>query len=477
LAVLGWRNAQEQVERVEQREAELKKAREDQRRQDAEAYVRLATEAIKRGDWKVALEASAEALKDNSGLVTDEVGMRLVRVKALVALNRLEEANKELGSLATRGELEKHEGSVRLWEADFRSERSGDTKEVLDLVDQARKKGLEESEEDYAAAWLAESVPEAIRHLHRALDRDPMNQRATAMLVAILFWTKDFRECRDLITRAEVFFSEDPTFKICHALLSARVGDGEGAAFWLEKSKGHLSEAQFATAKQMVALALQLDQLDRDLAKLATFDASGLAYRKIAADSLELSMKAWELGGSLRGKQGLTRDLMLGNAPPVVKRGMQRVGFLMLQLGLPQGFRGDSNRFLKDIADAILLYSDGLLYLMKGLLLEEKGRLAEAIESYQLGSITPSMVSGPFCRLTGLALLVLAQAEAAKRLAALPVLGSTTVGLMASPLGQGPLLAASAPTCGRTALAQAVQTLIERSGIFRGPRASFPIRP
>jgi hypothetical protein len=153
---------------------------------------------------------------------------------------------------------------------------------------------------------------------------------------------------------------------------------------------------------------------------------------------------------------------------------MQRVGFLMLQLGLPQGFRGDSNRFLKDITDAILLYADGLLYLMKGLLLEEKGRLAEAIKSYQLGSITPSMMAGSYCRLTGLALLVLAQTEAGKRLAALPVLGSTTVGLMASPLGQGPLLAASAPTCGRTQLAQAVQTLKELVRELSGPQGILP---
>src|SRR5262249_6450367 len=93
LAVLGWGNAQsreaearKQQERAEGREADLEKAKEDQRRQHAESYARLATEAIKRGDWMVALEASAEALNDSSRVVTDEVGLRLVRVKALMAL-------------------------------------------------------------------------------------------------------------------------------------------------------------------------------------------------------------------------------------------------------------------------------------------------------------------------------------------------------------------------------------------------------
>jgi tetratricopeptide (TPR) repeat protein len=398
---------------------DLKKARDDQRRQHAESYARLATEAIKRGDWKVALEASAEALNDSSPVVPDEIELRLVRVKALVALNLLEEANKELSALATRADLGRHEGSVRLWQADFRSERDGDTKAVLDLVHQAQEKGLEGSEKDYAAAWLADSVPEAIRQLHSALDKDPMNERATAMLVTILFWTKDFQKCRELITPAEVFFSEGPTFKICHAVLSARVGDREDAASQLESSKHQLSKAQFATAQQMVDLALEADQLDRDMAKLAATDPNWLTLQKRATDSLELSMRAMKLGQSLGGRQGLARDLMLGSAPPVVKKGIQRVGSLTFRIGLiglPWGLGGDSNRLLEDVTDATRLYPDGMLYLMKGWLLEEKGRLAEAKLSYQLASVTPSMVVGSYCRLTGLCLLAFAQTGAGKQL-------------------------------------------------------------
>jgi hypothetical protein len=396
----------------------LEKAREKQRRQHAESNARLAGEAIRRGGWEVVLEASDRALKDAS-LVPDEVGLRLARVRAFTALNRLAEAEQELEGLAARADLGPHEGLVLLLQGDLLLEGvgTGSSDKALALVRAARAKGLTGADRDYADALLAERTHEAVRLLRQALAQDPMHHRANAMLATTLFWSGRLRECHDRIAFAEEAFPEDAVFKVLHALLSARQGDRADATARLRKARQQnlLSEPQLAAVGPLVEAMAHLHHLDGASATLAARDAGlGTILSKAVVPRITSFLDAQKLEASLRDKQGTARNLALARTPPVVKGAYARVVSLMFRSTLPKLLRGSPDRLIKEIDDSIRVYPDGMLYLMKGLLQEEKGPSLEAEESYRQASKTPSLY-GSYARVQALCFMAFAQADRARK--------------------------------------------------------------
>jgi hypothetical protein len=398
--------------------AKLEQAGEDQRRQHAEASARLAGEAVRRGGWQVALEASEEALQDAS-LVPDEVGLRLARVRAFTALGLLAEAEEELERLAARADLGRYEGVVQLWQGDLLLEGvgTGGSDKALALVRTARAKGLTGADRDYADAMLAETIHEAIRLLEHALAQDPMHYRANARLAATLFWSGRLRECHDRIAFAEEAFSEGQVFKVLHAPLSARQGDRADAGARLRKARQQkqLSEPQLAAVRPLVELMARWHQLDGASATLAARDPSlATVLTKAVLPRITSTMNAQKLMAGLRAKGGTAGNLALGLTPSVNKTGYDRVGSLLVRSSLPRLVRGSPDRLIQEIDDAIRVYPDGILYLMKGLLQEEKGLSLGAEESYRQASRTPSLY-GSSARAQALCFLAFAQVERARK--------------------------------------------------------------
>jgi hypothetical protein len=254
-AVVAWR----------QRQATEEAWRQDSRN-TARSHARAAEEALKRGAWQTALDSSDAAL----GLgFPDEVGLRLVKVKAFAALNHLAEARRELQALAVRTDLGEYEGSVRLWQGDFLlSLARNDDAEALRLVREAREKHIKHpAEEEYALALLADDWKGAVGHLNKALEKDPVHRRANAMLAGVYFWSGRLPQARERVAFAEFLFPDDPMLTILHALICATEGQEKEARALAAKAAGRLSGRQANAVKQFVDVAVKLHAIDLAFAR------------------------------------------------------------------------------------------------------------------------------------------------------------------------------------------------------------------
>jgi hypothetical protein len=389
----------------------LKEARENERQQYARASASLAGEAVRRGDWKVAIDASAEALKTAPEAV-DEVGLRLGRLRAFAALSDVEKLNEELKGLEGRTDLGAHEGSVRLWQADLLLEEGMDNRDrALALIRTALAKGLPGAEKEYAEALAAPDLPAVFRHLDAALDSDLMYHRASIALAQTLFFTGRYQKCRDLLVFGGKAF-EDPMFKVLHALLVARQGDRADAQARLVRMKTRLSQARMDTLGEMVDAMSQFHQLDLDQARLAARDPSWSDLLGVASTRVSVVGKLAALDRRLRDKKGLPEVVFLGVTPPVVNEGLGRCQRLLPRATLPTLLRPDPDRLLGEIADALRMYPDGVLYFLRGVLLDEKKRLPEAEAAFRRATTAPSLF-GPYVRIQSLCFLAFSEVESA----------------------------------------------------------------
>jgi serine/threonine protein kinase/tetratricopeptide (TPR) repeat protein len=388
-----WQRAEEQRGRAEtewQRaegerqvaEGERNRAQEAERKKGellAASYRQTAELAMRRGAWRAALDSMDEAVRAGC---PDSVDLHLGRVRALAALNEGPQAFAEVRELAARTDLGDQAGLVLLWRAELALDQSGADDKTLARIAEALRRGLPEAEKAYAEGLLADSSPAALEHFRHAVGVDPFHQRANGMAIRLLTFLGLFDEARTRVAFAEQVFPDDPTFQVLHAEILALQGDLP-AAYALVDRAPQLREPQRRTARAMLEPLAELAGVDAQMKSVAPdFETSWASVKVLARMPavLQASRAAPGEGADASG------DLVLP-LPPVVVRAWRVIPSLFPMM-LLHNYAGAS----KALADAIRIHPDGLLYFLRGLMLTNEDRWAEAEEAFLAAAGRPSVV-------------------------------------------------------------------------------------
>jgi tetratricopeptide (TPR) repeat protein len=363
-----------QSERDNARSAEA-----ETRRLLSESHHDAARLAMQRGGWREALAALDRAAA--AGL-PDSAGLRLDRVRALFALHESARAIAELDSLAGRTDLGDLEGRVLLWRADVILGQLGREDEALGLVRQALARGgLTPAETAYAGGLLAATPAEAARQFRAALEADSLHQRANAMLALLMVLEGRSREADTRLSLAELFFPQDPTFRLLRALKAAAEGDPAAARAQLDRARPQLGARQATAAEALADLLDQARQVERVLS-----DDPGASLPRMA---LKFAPAVTRLAGAVGGWQAREADaVLLLPVPPALFRAWGE-----LRQALPRAVLGNaSDQALDALARAAENQPDAVLYLLQGMLLGTRGRDAAAEEAFTRAAEAPSLV-------------------------------------------------------------------------------------
>jgi tetratricopeptide (TPR) repeat protein len=358
----------------------------DARRLLAESYAQSARLAMQRGAWR---EALAELDKALGAGHTNEAALRFDRVRALAAIHDVPRAVAEVEALARRSDLGDLEGRVLLWRGDLTWEALCDLK-ALELVKQAsRKKKLPLAEQAYARGLLAKTSPAAARAFREALEHDPFHFKANAMLCSLLLMLGQLDEAREQLRFSRRLYPEDPTVQVQRAFLAALEGDRARANALLKKAEGQVGKEPLATARALVDLFLHVHEINR-----------GLDGDPNASDELSLMPKLLPAMSRLAAVQKSvmqerrpsSADFLLHLPPVFVKacRPLRGLNLPEMTAALLVGgpfVRGPAQR-LKATSD---VHPEGVLLLLRGLLLVQARRWAEAEEAFLAASTTPSI--------------------------------------------------------------------------------------
>jgi hypothetical protein len=211
LAGLGWLGMTAMIHRERALLAEKEKAR-----LQADGYVQDARLATQRGQWRLARANYDKALAAGH---QDAVELRLNKVRAALAGNDFRRAAAEITALAAAPDLGDREGSVLLIQGDIFLRH--DEARAEQLLRRALRKKLSPAEAAYARALLAQTTPEAVRHLRWTLQLDPYQPRARALLELLLVLLARLPEARLELTAHEALFPEDASARVLRALVLA----------------------------------------------------------------------------------------------------------------------------------------------------------------------------------------------------------------------------------------------------------------
>src|SRR5262249_4394553 len=139
-----------------------------------------------------------------------------------LALYQYKEFRAELKALASRKDLGRHAGTVRLLEGYERFMRARKSKDdPLVPVRQALKMDLPPAERAYAEALLAPTGPQAATFLERALAADPSHRRTLDLLPTVLLITGRAAEMREAVTRLRGVAPHSVSGQAYHVLVLA----------------------------------------------------------------------------------------------------------------------------------------------------------------------------------------------------------------------------------------------------------------
>jgi serine/threonine protein kinase len=209
-----------------------------------DALERAAASAAQRGDWNEALRSLDDALAAGHPNVID---LSLRRARVLVALNRKSDARVELASLAQRQDLDRgQEALLRLLRGDLALSSFSDADEGLADIRRARELGLQPAEDAYARALLADTMPEALKHVQeslrlKALNRDPFQREAQNVQLALLLLQGQLGDCRGRAQTLASLTPDDPAPRVSLAwvtLFEGRTQDAHAQlSRWTASSK------------------------------------------------------------------------------------------------------------------------------------------------------------------------------------------------------------------------------------------------
>jgi tetratricopeptide (TPR) repeat protein len=410
-------------------------AEKEKARLQADGYVQAAHLDAQRGRWREALVAYDKALTTERH--RDSVPLRLEKIQALLAVNEASRAATEIEALAAAPHLGEYEGPVLLLQGDILLGQ--DNARAERLLRKARTKPLPPAAASYAEALLTERTPEAVKHLRLSLERDAYQPRARAILELLLILLGELREAGSELTKHEALFPEDSNAKVLRAQLFALEGDLGRANAVLDGLRGQLPEVklevQRAAAKVFFEVRNPANEPDPvmglpDVARLMPLIAP--AFARLA-----------QLQGNAGPKDALEVENILlpaGLLPPLVRKGLVRMQQAVAEAC---GSKTIKQETIDKLSQAAAVHPEGLVFYMRAVALFATHRFDEARKAARQAAETPALM--PVRRPA----LFMAAASggfvyASRRNPGMAVACANTAGLLASPLGPRPVLAASA---------------------------------
>jgi tetratricopeptide (TPR) repeat protein len=372
-AVFQEAQAREQRDLAKRQSIRARRERDRANKLLAQSYVDGARLAMRRGDWQRALVFLDKALDARHPAAAD---LRLDKVRAWVAVNRVPEAAAELDSLARRKDLtDRQRGLVLLWQGDLALSRSmAHAEQAIQLVSRAVKHDLPRAEAAYARGLLAPDSEKAVEHFRTALDFDPYHPRANGALIMLLFTLGRTSEAGERAVFAETAFPDDPTFKLLRALIHAQAGERRAARRWLDKAVARLHDPrQIGSARLMVELCSQL----RDSEEVVSLDPSvGIVsfWKRLGPNVARVLQSS---AADVRKQPGPTGDpLLLPSLPPRVAKELRRLPALGVAMALNPAL------LRKPLARIIRGHPEGLLTLLYGITFLADSKWAKAEKAF-----------------------------------------------------------------------------------------------
>jgi tetratricopeptide (TPR) repeat protein len=199
-----------------------RKAEQEKKRELARTHAFAARLARQQGKWQEALDQYAGALALG---YQDELTLRLDRLECWQALSRYDRLSVEIDQLARRRDLGRHEGRVRLWQAEVALYQKVPPGTLEKLLGAALARELPPADRAYANALLAGTVPDLIGHLQKALAHDRFHLRAHNALLPMLIVAGRLEEARLSLAQTRMCLPDSNLIVAVEAVLHALDGD------------------------------------------------------------------------------------------------------------------------------------------------------------------------------------------------------------------------------------------------------------
>jgi serine/threonine protein kinase len=350
----------------------------------------------RRGEWSKALAQieSAQALG-----YEEPVRLSIARLKALDALNRIQESRDLLESLYKRHDLGEHQAEVALLRG-ISLLTQGKRTEGVELLRQAKQSGqLPRSSVALIDALTAKTSSAALQHFETSLKEDPFSQEAHAYLVFALAMAGRDREALERTSVAIQLFPDDPNFALFGAFIETMNGNAQGVESYLNtRACKQLSPELMANYRTVIE---NLPRLYEATFRMWDFDPPpdfinfSEAERK-AAERMQaaiIAIGSYEsqpssingLLGLLEGKGPLCYQAAYEVLDDLAS--FQTVGFLMNGDGDLDRIDSIIDRLQKSSA----IHPDSFFDLCRARLLYMRGRLAESSAAFEKASDRRSM--------------------------------------------------------------------------------------
>lgn len=361
---------------------EKRRAQDESRRTKANLYSQRAQTARERGDWRAVIKHLQDA--ETSGH-SDPIMLAIERARARRSLGEIPMWIEAVRQLAGQADLEDHRGTVLLMRGDV-ARFQGQSEVSIELTKQALAAGLSPIDELYAHAILAQTTPECLASLREAVSRDPYHYDANMMLVAALVLSGYRDEARQRAQLAENLFPNDAGFAIWLAVLAAAESNPEEMKLQMERVGDRLDketkELIFQALKNLQAFCDNFNHLD-----LARYTDLRMMWNLV---SLALTVRKVHSKAGQRDSSLITATSSL----PQAYRQAYAPLFELSPTNVMALISKGSSAYIERLEEAAKRHPEGTLHLMRGSLLANANRYAEAEEALAKAADAPAIIPG-----------------------------------------------------------------------------------
>lgn len=367
-------------------------AREESQRRLAESYFQQARLATQRGEWRNVLSSLERAKAEGFG---NELLLSMERARALIAVADKAEAAKLLDELLARTDLGAHQGEALLWRANLMMSDEKQQPAALELVSRALAAGLPPAEEAFAHALTAQTLPQVVELLGKALELDPFHQQALVYLPLAYFMLGRQDDALVSAERARQLHPEDPTPLSVSATIFALRGEPDRAQELVDQMR------QVLSPESMDALEALLDSVSVVLDNCSIEDFIGAPPPPGHAERSRLAVqRLMTQAQKLRKSEGDWRELeTLDPSMPALRQGYAQ-WIAAMNTGI-RTMHWDYRVSERSLAKALIAVPEGTLhFLHAGILMQLPqedffhiaDKLAWGEHEYRAACLAPSIL-------------------------------------------------------------------------------------
>jgi serine/threonine protein kinase len=187
----------------------------------------------RRGEWQKALTHIEQAEDIGS---FDPVRVEIARIKALQALNRIEESRASLDELYSMSQLGKYKAEATYLQGMSLLTRAEQTKGFALLREAQKMEGLSQSQKAVIEALTAPDSLSGLKAFERSLELDAFSQETRGFLVFANAMLGNDAEGLRHAEVAMLLFPNDPNFPLLAAYIEGRRGNMKSADRYLDSS-------------------------------------------------------------------------------------------------------------------------------------------------------------------------------------------------------------------------------------------------